>query len=34
MENKNRDTQEKPNNETMNQWHDDPSNWKLGILFQ
>jgi len=26
-------TKEKPSDETMNQWHDDPSNWKLGIFY-
>jgi uncharacterized membrane protein len=33
MESKNRDTQEKPGNEIINQWHDDSSNWKLGIFY-
>jgi len=24
---------EEPSRETLNQWHDDPSNWKLGIFY-
>jgi uncharacterized membrane protein len=24
---------EKPDKETLNQWHDDPSNWKWGIFY-
>jgi uncharacterized membrane protein len=27
------ETNEKPGKETMNAWHDDPSNWKLGIFY-
>jgi uncharacterized membrane protein len=27
------ETNEKPDKETMNAWHDDPSNWKLGIFY-
>ena len=23
----------KPSRETLNAWHDDPKNWKLGILY-
>ena len=23
----------KPDQETLNSWHDDPSNWKLGIFY-
>jgi len=26
-------TSEKPSQETLNQWHDDPSNWKFGIFY-
>ena len=24
---------EKPNKEIFDQWHDDPSNWRLGIIY-
>lgn len=24
---------EKPSRETLNQWHNDPSNWELGIFY-
>jgi len=24
---------EKPSKETLNQWHKDPNNWKLGIFY-
>ena len=24
---------EKPDQETLNSWHSDPSNWKLGIFY-
>jgi uncharacterized membrane protein len=24
---------DKPNNEMYNKWHNDPSNWKLGIFY-
>ncbi|HEX7411654.1 MAG TPA: DUF5808 domain-containing protein [Bacteroidales bacterium] len=27
------ETNEKPGKETVNAWHDDPSNWKLGIFY-
>ena len=27
------ETKEKPSKETLGQWHKDPSNWKLGILY-
>ena len=27
------ETNEKPGKETMNAWHDDPSNWILGIFY-
>ena len=26
-------TNEKPTNETLNEWHNDPSNWKWGIFY-
>ena len=26
-------TEENPGKETRDQWHDDPSNWRLGILY-
>lgn len=26
-------TNEKPTKETMDAWHDDPNNWKLGIFY-
>lgn len=25
--------QEKPDKETLNQWHEDPSNWRYGVLY-
>lgn len=28
MENK-----EKPTQQTLNEWHDDPKNWKLGVIY-
>ena len=24
---------DKPSKETLDAWHDDPSNWKLGVLY-
>ncbi len=24
---------EKPDKETLKQWHDDPANWKLGVFY-
>ena len=27
------ETNEKPDKETLNSWHDDPSNWKWGIFY-
>jgi uncharacterized membrane protein len=27
------ETKEKPGKETLDQWHKDPSNWKLGVLY-
>jgi uncharacterized membrane protein len=26
-------TNEKPNKETLNEWHNDPSNWKFGVFY-
>jgi uncharacterized membrane protein len=26
-------TNEKPSEETLNEWHNDPSNWKFGIFY-
>ena len=27
------DTKEKPSKETLEKWHQDPSNWKWGIIY-
>lgn len=27
------ETKEKPDKETLKQWHDDPSNWRWGVLY-
>jgi len=27
------ETRGKPSKETLNQWHNDPSNWKWGIVY-
>ena len=27
------ETNEKPSRETTDAWHDDPSNWKLGVFY-
>lgn len=27
------ESKEKPNEETLNQWHADPDNWRLGIFY-
>jgi uncharacterized membrane protein len=27
------DTKEKPEKESFDQWHDDPSNWRWGIFY-
>jgi len=28
-----KETNEKPNKRTLDQWHSDPTNWKLGIFY-
>ena len=28
-----KDLKEKPSAEILQQWHNDPSNWKLGVLY-
>jgi uncharacterized membrane protein len=27
------DTKDKPDKELFDQWHDDPSNWRMGIFY-